>query len=275
MKKTMLCIALLLAAANCGNALAIGRPGNLANVEIYDRREQRSLPIYWYQGCAYVVGRPGNEYEIVVRNQADADVLAVVAVDGINVITGETASPMQSGYVIDLAQNMNIAGWRKSMERTAAFYFTSLGDSYAARTGRPDNVGVIGVALYRRKMNAMPISPYSPPARPERDERGYRDAEPAAPAANGGSSQDRAESSLRARPEPAKKSLGTGHGRSESSSARYVGFERRTAAPEEQLTIYYDSYANLVARGVIPGNSRHEPQPFPAQPGPFVPDPGR
>ena len=136
-------------------------------------------------------------------------------------------------------------------------------------------IGVIGVALYRRKMNAMPISPYSPPARPERDERGYRDAEPAAPAANGGSSQDRAESSLRARPEPAKKSLGTGHGRSESSSAHYVGFERRTAAPEEQLTIYYDSYANLVARGVIPGNSRHEPQPFPAQPGPFVPDPGR
>ena len=37
------------------------------------------------------------------------------------------------------------------MDEIAAFYFTSLGDSYANRTGRPDNVGVIGVALYQRK----------------------------------------------------------------------------------------------------------------------------
>jgi len=35
----------------------------------------------------------------------------------------------------------DINGWRKSQSSTAAFYFTELPDAYAARTGRPDNVG--------------------------------------------------------------------------------------------------------------------------------------
>ena len=264
MKRIFIFLGLLLAA---GHVMAIGR---LANIDIYDRNERRSLPVYWHQGKAYVVGKPGSEYRIVVRNQANADVLAVVSVDGINVITGETASPQQSGYVIELAQSMHIAGWRKSMERTAAFYFTSLGDSYAARSGRPNHVGVIGVALYRRMANMMPIGP---------DDPGFPNAAPyAPPSASGSANRDRAESPLLARPAPAEKSLGTGHGRSENSSANYVGFERRTALPEEQMAIFYDTYANLVARGAIPGNSQREPQPFPAAPQPegrFVPDPRR
>ena len=35
------------------------------------------------------------------------------------------------------------------MDDVAQFYFTDLPDSYAARTGRPRNVGVIGVAVFR------------------------------------------------------------------------------------------------------------------------------
>ncbi len=274
--------ALLLAALHANTASAIGR---LANIEIQDRNEQRSLPIYWHQGRAYIVGRPGNEYQVLLRNQADADVLAVVSVDGINVISGETAATQQSGYVINYGQRMEIAGWRKSMDRTAAFYFTSLGDSYAARTGRPDNVGVIGVALYRRKAGAISVTPYAPPySLPQREGRNdyeskdYRGAEPGAPAmpaAEGYLNQDRAESAARLAPAPKAKAetpLGTGHGRSESSSARYVSFERRTQSPEEQFVIYYDSYANLVARGIIAAPRPREPQAFP---GTFVPDPWR
>ena len=57
----------------------------------------------------------------------------------------------QDGYVLDPWGFTSIAGWRKSLDRVAAFYFTSLPDSYAARTGRPDNVGVIGLALFRER----------------------------------------------------------------------------------------------------------------------------
>jgi hypothetical protein len=45
--------------------------------------------------------------------------------------------------------------------------------------------------------------------------------------------------------------LGTGHGRRETSPARQVAFERATSTPAESITLYYDSYRNLVARGVI------------------------
>lgn len=249
-----------------GNAFAIGR---LASIDLYDRTEQRTLPVYWHQGKAWVAGAPGNEYQITVRNTAGQDVLAIVSVDGVNVVSGETASTRQSGYVIDAWQQMDIAGWRKDLSRTAAFYFTSLGDSYAARTGRPNHVGVIGAALYRRKPD--PVS-YLP--------------EMSAPLASGsvareGNSRferdDRGAAATQSAPAPAREKsladrLGTGHGRSEASPARTTQFERATAQPEEIISIYYDSYANLVARGVIRPQSWREPQPFPGR---FVPDPPR
>jgi hypothetical protein len=247
MKRFFCTVALVLAA---GQALALG---NFADVTLYDRVEQRTLPVYWHEGRAYVVGKPGNEYQITLRNRAGQDVLAVVSVDGVNVVSGETASASQSGYVIDTWKGMDIKGWRKSLSRTAAFYFTELPDSYAARTGRPENVGVIGVALFRRKVEEPPMSFNAP--------FGLNDR------------ADSAAGSVQAAPRAEEKSLGTGHGRGETSQARYVGFERATAAPEEVIALHYDSYANLAARGVIrPEHSRHEPQPFPAR---FVPDPPR
>jgi hypothetical protein len=74
-----------------------------------------------------------------------------------------------------------------------------------------------------------------------------------------------------AAPRAERKALGTGHGQREESPAEYAAFERATAEPEEVVTIYYDSHANLVARGVIKGEPWN-PNPFPAQ---FVPDPPR
>src|SRR3989442_6756283 len=124
-------------------------PSARVNVEIFDRTEGRTLPIYNHDGRRYVVGKPGNEYAIRVRNTGSERVLAVMSVDGVNVISGDTASPDQSGYVLAPYASFDIAGWRKSLARTAAFYFTALPDSYAARSGRPDNVGVSGVALFR------------------------------------------------------------------------------------------------------------------------------
>ena len=90
-------------------ASAIGR---IADITVVDRQLNRTLQVYWHEGRAYVEGRPGNEYQVVVRNQAGQDVLAVVSVDGVNVVTGETAAPSQGGYVIDSWQSLDIAGWR-------------------------------------------------------------------------------------------------------------------------------------------------------------------
>ena len=52
---------------------------------------------------------------------------------------------------------------------------------------------------------------------------------------------------------------------------RYANFERASSTPDEVIAIYYDSYHNLVAQGVIRDNARvARPHPFPGQ---FVPDP--
>jgi len=242
-------LAAALAAAATLSAHAVGR---LADVTITDRTTGRALPVHWHEGRAYVVGAPGDEYEVAVRNRTPGDLLAVVSVDGVNVVSGETASERQSGYVLDRWNRVDIRGWRKSIDEVAAFYFTPLGDSYAARTGRPDNVGVIGVALFRRATSRLMPAQVAPPS------ADANAAEKRAPAA--------------AAPEAA---LGTGHGRRENSPVREVPFDRATREPTETIAIYYDSYPNLVALGVIDGAGAmppRDPQPFPKR---FVPDPPR
>lgn len=238
-------------------ALALWLPvsalaGVAVDIEILDRKSGDVLPVYWHAGERHVAGEPGREYEIRMRNRHRGRVLAVTSVDGINVITGKTASPSQSGYVLGPWGRLDIDGWRKSMDQVAAFYFTALPDSYAARTGRPENVGVIGVALFRERAPAMPM---------ESERRAS--AEAAAPATGALRDGTRLE-----------KGLGTGHGRRLDSGAVYTEFARASESPDEVIRIYYDSRRNLVARGIIPQpRDRYawqQPDPFP---GSFVPDP--
>jgi len=236
--------------------------GGLAKVTVFDRTAGRELPVYWKAGQAYVAGQPGNEYQVRVRNAAGEDLLAVVAIDGVNVLSGQTASASQGGYVVGSYGALDVAGWRKSLDRIAAFYFTTLPDSYAARTGRPDDVGVIGVALFRRKPEPAAVQPWR--SQPFAKDEAPASRAPAAPTAGSAMNESRAKAA------PAESPLGTGHGRSERDVVRWTQFERASEHPAEVVTIRYDSHANLVAMGVVapPRFPRH-PQAFPG----FVPDP--
>jgi hypothetical protein len=229
-------------------SLPVLAAGQLARVEIVDGASGRPLPIYFDNGRYYVPGVPGREYAIRLGNRTQEDLLAVVSVDGVNVVTGETAAVDQGGYILGRRQHFDIKGWRKSLEQVASFYFSSLDASYAARTGRPDNVGVIGVALFKHR-EALPFF----------DEFDGSD-DSSVPGAR--QSEKRSEEGAR---------LGTGHGRRQNSAVRHGQFERASEIPNEVVTIYYDSHANLVARGIIRGE-RVDPDPFPNG---FVADPPR
>jgi hypothetical protein len=209
--------------------------GQLADLSLEDRATGRELPVYWYQGRAYTVGTPRSEYRVVLRNRMGEDLLAVVAVDGLNTITGEAVAAYQSGYVIAPGNRQDIEGWRKSLVQTASFYFTALDRSYASRVGRPEYVGVIGVALFRR-------APVYYEVEPEMEKR-QGGAKPGAKSARPGVP------------------LGTGHGRREFSPAQYGDFQRSTYDPVESIAIFYDSYDNLVAQGVIPTYAGFTPDP--------------
>jgi hypothetical protein len=259
-RRPLLALGAMLAVASvASSASACSSP--IARVDVYDRTEGRALATYPHRGRQFVVGRPGNEYALRIRNCSDRRVLAVVSVDGVNVVTGETAAPDQSGYVIEPRGYVTIQGWRKDLERTAAFYFSDPGDAYATRTGRPDDLGVIGVALFREREARWTFAP-EPAA-------GASDAARQDSAADQKSARAAAEAS--ASPAP---SLGTGHGRREWSPVQQVAFERASDRPDERIVIRYDRRENLVAMGVLPRvtRPRHEPDPFPGALG-FVPDP--
>jgi hypothetical protein len=239
--------------------------GSLVDLQVMDRVSGETLPMYWHNGRWWVPGKPGARYAVALTNRTGTRTLAVVSVDGVNVVSGESAAPDQTGYVLSRGQFAQITGWRKDMTRVAAFEFTALEQSYAARTGRPDNVGVIGVAVFRER-------PSTPPPAVLRQESS-RDAG-AAPAP----SEARAAKSEAARgrtdeAQAKEQRLGTGHGRNERSLTSYTDFERAQATPDELIAIHYDSRDNLLAMGVIP-RPRPMPNPFPATAG-FVPDPPR
>ena len=265
-----------IAAALAGGALtapAAQAVGALANVEIIARGDSRPLPAVWGQDRYWVVGTPRQDYAIRVCNTTSGRILAVTSVDGVNVVTGDTAAPDQGGYVLDPYACHDIAGWRKSLSRIAAFYFTELPDSYAARTGRPDNLGVIGVAVFREKVASVTWRPLGKFAGESRRD-GAAGAPPPAPAA-----ADAARSREEAAPVAAgtlQSQLGTGHGRSEVSRVTQVTFERDSATPAETIAIHYDRRENLVAMGILPPPiaQARPSNPFPGWPQ-FVADPPR
>ena len=282
-------------------AQAVGR---LADVVVVDRNSGAVLPTYHHAGEYWVAGRPGAKYAISVRNKMGERVMAVTSVDGVNVLSGETASWEQTGYVFSSYRQYQITGWRKSNSEVAAFEFSDASDSYAGRTGRPGNIGVIGVALFREKLPEPVALAPEIYRRSESDNETYRpraSGTPMPPAASAAPSQGagnlagpadrRMESqalpsgalSLGERQEKAADAapvakLGTAHGQRETSVVSNTLFERQQTQPNEIIRIRYDSRENLIASGVIREPVARPPlpgaNPFPlSDQATYVPDP--
>jgi len=281
-RRALLFAGCVLALAGCSlppDAVAVGRG---VSVDIVDRDTGQVLEVYQHAGRSYVAGRPGARYAIRISNRSGARVLAVTAVDGINILTGKTAAWGQGGYVFEPWQTYELTGWRKSDSQVAAFEFTSLPDSYAARTGRPLDVGVIGVAVFRERVRPI----WRDKERDQRplgslDERERRLAEPrndAAADAAGSSGAPRAapapsaEAKLAAQPDR----LGTGHGQREDSWVTTTQFERASSTPDEIVSVQYDRHENLLAAGIVGSPAPiARPRPFPGsrETYGYVPDP--
>ena len=285
-------VILLVLTTTC-NAQVIG---GIAEVSIIDRDNGVALTPHYYRGEYWVAGRPGARYAIEIRNRLGERVLAVTSVDGVNVLSGAAAGWDQSGYVFSPGERYQITGWRKTDAEVAAFTFTDSPNSYAARTGRPANVGVIGVAVFREH---QPPPVYIPPmigqssGRPEtRQADGFaapRSGDsmakaPSAPAPSSGSTREAEASPSMSASMPAPElraplvapKLGTGHGEREYSYVNHTEFSRMQAEPNEVIRIHYDSLDNLFAMGIIKRARPAPPtaNPFPASPElQYVPDP--
>lgn len=256
--------ALLVLALSC-SAPAFARP--LVDLTVIDRESGLPLPHTHHRGQHWIAGEPGHRYSVQLTNHSGQRVLVVLSVDGINAVTGEIADPSQRGYVLAPWQSTQIAGWRKSHHDVAQFVFTGIADSYAARTGRPDHVGVIGIAVFE-EARAQPRTHVDAPSAPPAP--AVASAAPAAEAAQRQSGE--AASRSRAADASAQK-IGTGHGAREWSPVGSSSFVRASQRPAQISQLRYDAHATLVARGILPRHPRHGgPQAFPAG---FVADPPR
>jgi len=263
----------------------------LADVQIIDRSSGQRLPLYYHQSEYWVAGQPGSSYAVDIKNRSRGRILAVLSIDGINAISGQAAAAVpDDGYVLGGRQQWAISGWRKSDQQVAAFYFSHSDDSYAARTGRPRDIGVIGVAVFRER-EPQPQPPILRNSEAQKSSAPAAEASsadsaapamppPASPAASAAPSAPVAAESRQATapaaPAPVAPRLGTGHGALERSVTRTTEFHSASSSPAQIIRIRYDSHANLVAQGIIrapQSAAQPAPRPFPASPSGYVPDP--
>jgi hypothetical protein len=108
----------------------------------------------------FVVGEAGRRYSIVIRNRTPNRVECVVSVDGLDVIDGRSGAFNKRGYLVQPHGELEIDGFRQSVEAVAAFRFGSVRGSYAGqKTGDTRNVGVIGLAFFHeRGTNPFPFT---------------------------------------------------------------------------------------------------------------------
>jgi hypothetical protein len=181
----------------------------------------------------------GAAYEIRIWNHGPRRVVAVVSVDGLSVIDGRRASESGTGYILAPYSSVVIKGWRRNLDAVAAFRFVEREKSYAGLTGRPEDIGVIGlVAIEEQTRRPRPLLEKAEAA----------GASPRRVATVG--------------------SIGTEYGPEIDSRVYFVPFVR--SGNKQALTIYYDTAEALRAAGVPV--DRALPVPFP-QDTEFAPPP--
>ena len=259
-----LCASVLSVIALCGFSPVRPPEAGPVSLSLIDRDRGDELETYPHRGQYWVAGAPGHRYSVRLQNNSGERVLVVLSVDGVNAISGQTASPAQSGYVLEPWQSSEITGWRKSNSEVAQFVFTDHGDSYASRTGRrAANVGVVGIAVFNEARRPQVDIRPSPMPRPL-----PRAMSPEAEANASNRMGDAAAASAKSE---SRQRLGTGHGEREWSSSSLTGFERASQTPVQVSEIRYDARERLAALGILPRQRiNHSPQAFP---GGFVPDP--
>jgi hypothetical protein len=252
----------------------------------------RPLPTFEHRGRTYVLGTLGQRYLLRIRNGSGRRVEVVASVDGRDVVDGRPAAFGRRGYVVAPYGELAIDGYRLDASSVAAFRFSSVPRSYAARKGDARDVGVIGVAVFPERW-PRPAPPYRPPYQPypspapeapERGGEGAAESRGDAPAAPPGAKQAAPEALAERGRAPSRPGLGTEFGERHSSHVEEVSFERASDRPEAVLTVRYDDRPGLVALGIdvdrerwargSDARLRETSTPFRSEPGYCEPPPG-
>jgi hypothetical protein len=112
----------------------------------------RKVKEYRKDGLTFIEAKDGTEFAIEVKNHLSNRVLAIISIDGLDVIDGKLATDKSRGYIVNGYNADTFHGWRKSDTEVANFKFTTSGQSYATEKGNGANNGVIAVKLLAEKV---------------------------------------------------------------------------------------------------------------------------
>lgn len=249
----------------CATARIAGSGGevSLGAVSVQLRSHGSSLPHFWHHGQIFVLGRRGQPYSILIRNLTNQRIEVVTAVDGRDVINGQPTRPdIHRGYVLNPYAYVDITGFRTSQHSVAAFRFSSISSSYAARMGGPlYDIGSIRVSVFREH---QPIA-YIPHPHPVPFRRGAHDGraeeqrQPATRDADREPAPSRAKSAAgmpyhrwrRPFRPPHQPGLGTAYGEHQHAPSVFTTFRRASMAPTWQLALRYNNCAGFQNTGIF------------------------
>jgi len=152
--------------------------GQLVDVQI--RVDGEPAPLYLARGRydrRYLQAFAGRNYSVVLLNNTGRRVAVLLAVDGLNAVSGEISSlrPTEGMYVLGPGEQATIRGWRTSPDEIRRFVFVDEHRSYAERTGQANSdMGWIRVLAFREQLT------WRESRRPDwgRVRSGYRDSGP-------------------------------------------------------------------------------------------------
>lgn len=248
-----------------------------------------AVKTYEHEDKTYVEGREGSEFSIQLRNNTGSRVEAVVSVDGRSVNNGEAAAYATRGYVLDAHSTVTIPGWRLNNQEVAKFGFKVAGGSYAAKSGAPENIGVISAAFFKEKIQISSTNEYvyvttSPwtypiPQWPEYPNKYWLSSGSASSSvtrgfttasmncSSGGSTVESLDGSPCA--DQVSQNIGTSFGAKADHQVHEVSFTRASVSPHSVLSVYYNDRKGLEAIGINfkPAVKIASPNPFPGNPG--------
>lgn len=223
-----------------------------SRILVYEKTGNSLKPIKIYMdsnGRKWIESRAGTKFVIEIKNNDYNTYLAIVSVDGLNVLDASKAElKPHNGYILYGKNSMKINGWRTSLNDIREFVFTAdKNESYTHKLGADEfNTGVIGLAFFKEKQFAWygysSTATVWPPTNPSTNIRSMStfncsatiELNSAMSTAQGNSIQDKVVEVVKE-------------------------FEETVSFID---TIYYDSKENLISRGIIREEIEKLPEPF-------------
>jgi len=216
----------------------------------------RPITEYAARGRRYVEALENAEYELRITNPTGSRVAVALSVDGMNTIDARHSSAWDARkWVIDPYGTIHVRGWQMSADNARRFYFTTEGDSYGAKIGQTQNLGIISAVFFRerKQITVTPVTPGGREERPTYQSKNSRRSEDS-PTESAGTTANRDAAKSRSpapNPPPDDESAATGIGRTIQNGVTWIKMDL-DQRPVAEISIRYEYREALVRLGILP-----------------------